>query len=797
MMAIMQTLVLMCTVVCLPIAAAKINVDTPIPRDAPYKNSALDIPTRVQDLLKRMTVPEKVAQLLQPWETASPEKVFSQYNATGLGAWYLSMTTLPPHAIALNQSASPVVDAAATVKARNQMQRDFVEKTRLGIPVTFIMETLHSGGPDATIFPMPINYACSWNESALEMAAAVQADEARAVGTDRGFSPVINLFPDARFGRVQEGYSEDPHLTKVMGAAHLKGLQGGAMGGPDTYLNNFTHALVATVKHYASYGMTAGGIDGSPADLSEQKLREMYLAPWEYLAKGRGLRSVMAAQNMVNGRPMHANKRLLTDILRTEWGVAHALVESDGGDCIGALQYGFRIAPTIEDVAVISLESGMDMDLGGTTFATLVDAVNNNKTSEESLDRATYNVLTSKFAAGIFDSPYTDETRVNNLDNAQNRQLARDAAEQSMVLLINTNAFLPLDFIKLKNIALVGPLADSPNDQCGSYFNSGANVITMKQAFETRFNQSGTTLVYERGANADDMNMSMIPNAVTAAKGADVVIAVLGDTAATCGEMVDRSETDLAGGQLQLLEALIATGTPVVLLLINGRPTTFGRNNPALDGLTAFFVGWRPGEEGGPAFLNLLDGAANPSARLTQAWPRSVGGIGGPGAPYLYPFQGNHMGESYSAGDGPSSPLFRFGEGLSYTTYILSDLTITPQQAKASESFNLTLTVSNTGSRSGSIPVQVYFRDPYAMPVRIASIQLVRFTKVFVEAGSSVNISIQLAASDLGFWDDGLNGLGAAGWKVDPGDFELTIGTAGFTDWSNPEGLLGTLTVLP
>ena len=207
------------------------------------------------------------------------------------------------------------------VKARNEMQRSFVEKTRLGIPVTFIMETLHSGGPDATIFPMPVNFAASWNVTAMQLAAQVIAAEARAVGTDRGFSPVVNMFPDARYGRVQEGYSEDPWMTKVMGAAHLSGLQGGALGGPDTYLNNFTHALVGTVKHYAAYGMSSGGIDGSPADLSEQKLREMYLAPFEYLADGRGLRSVMAAQNMVNGRPMHCNKRLLTDILRTEWNV--------------------------------------------------------------------------------------------------------------------------------------------------------------------------------------------------------------------------------------------------------------------------------------------------------------------------------------------------------------------------------------------------------------------------------------------------------------------------------------------
>jgi beta-glucosidase len=383
-----------------------------------YKDPSKPIPARANDLLARMTLAEKVAQLVQPLqfkELLSPADVIAQFNATGLGAWYLTRTKLTP----------PTGGAAAMVQARNEIQRGFVEGTRLGIPVSMITETLHSGGPDCTIFPMPINYACSWNESALEMSARVLARESRAIGTDRGFSPVINLFPDARYGRVQEGFSEDPWLTKVMGAAHLRGLQGGAMGGPETYLNNFTHALVATVKHYAAYGMTAGGIDGSPADLSEQKLRELYLSPWEYLAQGRGLRSVMAAQNMVNGRPMHANHRLLTEVLREEWGVAHALVESDGPDCIGALGDGFHVAATKEEVAVLSLESGMDMDLGGVAFPLLNHAVATNKTTEKAVDRAVYNVLVSKFAAGLFEYPYTDEARVEHLDGAANRVMAR------------------------------------------------------------------------------------------------------------------------------------------------------------------------------------------------------------------------------------------------------------------------------------------------------------------------------------------------------------------------------------
>ena len=273
-----------------------------------------------------------------------------------------------------------------------------------------------------------------------------------------------------------------------------------------TYLNNFTHAIVGTVKHYAGYGLTAGGIDGSPATISEQRLREIYLEPWRYLADGRGLRSVMASQNMVNGRPMHVNKRLLTDVLRTEWGVTHALVESDGADCIGALQYGFHIAATRKEVAVMSLESGMDQDLGGVTFNMLVDAVSSNMTTEAQLDRATYNVLASKFASGIFDHPYTDESRVLKIDGEANRVMAREAAEESMVMLVNrpmpsrghATALLPLQLgggsstadtrtttmkKKMTKIALVGPLADDKFNQCGQCERDSFLLLSFVRSF--------------------------------------------------------------------------------------------------------------------------------------------------------------------------------------------------------------------------------------------------------------------------------------------------------------------------
>ena len=240
---------------------------------------------------------------------------------------------------------------------------------------------------------MAVNFRC---EGALESPLQHTCTHAHS------FRRRFLLALDPRFGRQQEGFSEDPYLTKTLGAAHLLGLQGGSLGGPETYLDNFTHAMVATVKHYAAYWLTSGGIDGSPADVSEQRLREIYLAPWEWLTT-RGLRSVMAAQNMVNGRPMHANRRLLTSVLREEWGVAAALVESDGGDCIGALQYGFHAAATREGAAIMAVEAGMDQDLGGMTFVLLNESVAHNRTRQAHVDRAATNVLMSKFAAGLFE----------------------------------------------------------------------------------------------------------------------------------------------------------------------------------------------------------------------------------------------------------------------------------------------------------------------------------------------------------------------------------------------------------
>eukprot|EP00756_Hemistasia_phaeocysticola_P046177 Hpha_TRINITY_DN19947_c0_g1::TRINITY_DN19947_c0_g1_i1::g.93559::m.93559/K05349/bglX; beta-glucosidase len=306
----------MCSVLAV-VTAAEAVMGTPR-----YKDRTLPVRERVDDLVGRMTLEEKVAQTLHPWGSSTPDKLFAKYGSTGLGATYIFWAT---------NATTPQGQLAD----RNRVQKMFIEQSPHGIPVSFVQETLHGSGPNSTLFPMPINFGATFNLSLAAAAFRIVATNARVRGADRAFSPVINMFPDGRYGRLQEGLSEDPFVTTAFAIAIVSAMQGGQTGGPETYLSNYDTDMTCTVKHYAAYGKTSGGIDGSPASLSSQELNEIYLRPWKALADNGLLRSVMAAQNAVNGVPMHSNKFLLNTTLRQKWGVTRALVESDGGDCIG------------------------------------------------------------------------------------------------------------------------------------------------------------------------------------------------------------------------------------------------------------------------------------------------------------------------------------------------------------------------------------------------------------------------------------------------------------------------------
>ena len=492
--------------------------DTALPT---YKNAAAPIADRVNDLVSRMTVPQKVAQLLHPWGASTPDELFATYGATGLGTMYLNW---------VSNETTP----EAILSERNRLQRLFVEQSPFGIPISIVIETLHGGGLGGTLFPMPVNFAATFNVSLATQAFRLIATDARARGAERAFSPVVNMWTDARYGRLGEGFSEDPYVTTAFALAIVAAMQGddgGSGSGPESYMSRTNDTVLCTVKHFVAYGRGTGGIDGSPAILSPQLLNEVYIRPWKALADAGLLRSVMVGQNMLNGVPMHAHAGLLgpNGTLRQTWGLSRLLAESDGSDCIGAL-VDFRVAATPEDAAVLSVTAGVDVDLGGVTLPLLVNASAAGKLPAAALDRAVSDVLTAKFSSGLFDSPYSDPGALNpsTLDPPASRALAREAATQSIALLMNVNGTLPLTFAA-KHVAILGLCANSSDALKGGYAQDGQMMVTVLDAFVSALGAASVSYAVGADPDATVANETRISEAVTLAAACDVAVLVLGE----------------------------------------------------------------------------------------------------------------------------------------------------------------------------------------------------------------------------------------------------------------------------
>jgi beta-glucosidase len=499
----------------LALAAATTHKSVPT-----YRDTAAPISSRVDDLVSRMTVPEKVAQLLHPWGASTPDELFATYGATGLGTMYLNW---------VSNETTP----AAILSERNRLQKLFVEQSPFGIPISIVIETLHGGGLGGTLFPMPVNFAATFNLSLAAQAFRLIAADARARGAERAFSPVVNMWTDGRYGRVGEGFSEDPYVTTAFALAIVAAMQGddsGSGSGPDSYMSRTNDTMLCTVKHFVGYGRGVGGIDGSPAILSPQLLNEIYLRPWKALADAGLLRSAMVGQNALNGVPMHAHAGLLgpNGTLRQTWGLARLLAESDGSDCIGAL-VDFRVAATPEDAAILSVTAGVDVDLGGVTLPLLVNASAAGRLPADALDRAVSDVLTAKFSSGLFDAPYSDPAALNpsTLDPPASRALAREAATQSIALLVNSNGTLPLAFAG-KRVAVLGVCGNSTDALKGGYAQDDQVMVTVLDAFVTAL---GSSVTYAVGADPDatTANETRISEAVALAAESDVAVLVLGE----------------------------------------------------------------------------------------------------------------------------------------------------------------------------------------------------------------------------------------------------------------------------
>ena len=759
-----------------------------------YKQASAPTEYRVKDLLGRMTVEEKVGQLICPlgWEmytktgknSVEPSALFKQkMNEVPIGSFWAVLRADPWTQKTLETGLNPELSA----KAINALQRYAVEQTRLGIPILFAEECPHGHmAIGTTVFPTSLSAASTWNPGLLyDMGSAIGL-EAAAQGSNIGYGPVLDVAREPRWSRMEETFGEDPWLTSVLGTAVVRGMQG-----DDTADKQH---VICTLKHLAAYGVPEGGHNGGPVYAGERLLRSQLLLPFEKAVKA-GAGTVMTSYNSIDGIPCTSNHHLLTDMLRGEWGfngfVYSDLLSVDGIAGMGA-------AANSKEAAVLALKAGLDMDLGGGAFGkNLKKALDEGLITMVDLDRAVSNVLAMKFRLGLFDNPYVQPKRAREVcRSAEHKQLAQKVAEEGTVLLKN-DGILPLSRT-MKRIAVIGPNADMPYNQLGDYTAPQAREEISTVLDGIRAVAGGNMeVVYERGCAIRDTTSADIPAAVRAAEGADAVVLVVGGSSARdfktkyiatgaatveesktlsdmeCGEGFDRATLSLLGKQEQLIEAVAKTGKPLVIVYIEGRPLLMNR---AAEVANALLTAWYPGEQGGKAIASILFGDVNPSGRLPVSIPRSVGQL-----PVYY---SQNINRDYMDEKGTS--LYPFGYGLSYTQFAYSDLTITPNAepsimplveplkvslSEGSGAVRVSLTVKNTGDRSGHEVVQLYLSDR-AATVSQPPLQLRAFKKVCLNAGESQRIEFTLGFDELSLINQEMKRV------VEPGEFEVLVGAS-------------------
>jgi len=704
---------------------------------------ASTIEQRVDDLLSRMTIEEKVGQLVQ-------YTGFSESTAEAIREGRVG-------------SLLNVVGAENT----NRVQRLAVEESRLGIPLLFGLDVIHGY---RTVFPIPLATASSWDPELVTSLEAIAAREARAAGVHWTFAPMIDIARDPRWGRIVEGAGEDPYLGAVMAAARVRGFQGDDVAAPNR--------ILACLKHYVAYGAPVGGRDYNSVDMSERSLREIYLPPYK-AGVDAGAATLMSAFNLLNGVPTTANAFTLNGILRGEWGFDGFIV-SDWNSIGELIAHGY--AADAKDAARLALEATIDMDMMGGIYAgQLADLVRANVVPEALLDESVRRVLRAKFSLGLFEHPYADSaTEAAVLLREDHVAAAREAARRSMVLLKNDGGLLPLAD-DIGSIAVIGPLADSPVDLLGSWFAQGRaeDGVSVLAGIRSRAG-SRAAVTYAPGSTITGPERDGFAEAVAIARRADVAIVVVGERGMETGEAASRTELELPGVQQDLIEAVYETGTPIVAVVMSGRPLTI----PWLaEYVPAILQAWHPGIQGGNAVADLLWGDANPSGKLPVTFPRSVGQI-----PIYYSHditgrpraEENRFTSKYI--DSPNTPLYPFGHGLSYTTFEYGDLVLSTDTVAPHGTIEVSATVTNTGGVAGVEIVQLYIRDPVASVVRPVK-ELEGFTRVSLDPGERQAVRFSLGPRELGFYNQDMQ------WVVEPGEFLVWIG------WNSDEGLEGRFVV--
>jgi beta-glucosidase len=740
--------------------------------DLPYRDPALPTEDRVNDLLDRLTLEEKAGQLTQYFYFGSFGDVPTDLDIASLSReqqGFLMQPKMVEAAISLGSTGSVLFVKDA--EQANRLQRLAIEGTRHGIPLIFGFDVIHGL---RTIFPVPIAQAASWDPSGIETAQSVAARESRAVGIHWTFAPMVDIARDPRWGRIIEGAGEDPFLASAVAAANVRGFQGEL--GADR--------ILAGPKHFAGYGAARGGRDYDEVELSDSELHNVYLPPFKAAIEA-GAQNIMSAYMELNGVPASGNTWLLNDILRDELSF-EGFVVSDANAVKSLEEQHFASSAT--DAAARAVAAGLDMEMCmfDPAYGSLPAAVEQGLVDEATIDIAVRRILRAKIRLGLFENPYADESAsAPVLDDPAHRELARVAAERSAVLLKN-DGLLPLDPTALKSIAVIGQLGDSKRDTLGPWVfaqetseavsiaegirgrlrgavrvDHAAGAGIPARVFESMFDRMDPTVINTSSDYDDDAE---IERAVELAASADVAVVVVGERQNQIGENASRSTLELAGRQLEQLQRIVETGTPVVLLVMSGRPLDL---RWAHEHVPSILQVWYPGTRGGDAVANLLFGDVSPAGRLPFTWPRHVGQV-----PMIYShlrtFQPGAQGARYW--DEESTPLYPFGHGLSYASFGYSNLVVARDEILAGETVEVSVDVTNTSMRDADEVVQLYIHQRSgraARPVR----ELKGFERVLLVAGETRTVTFNLGPDELRYWSsaDGT-------WVQDAAALDIWVG---------------------
>jgi beta-glucosidase len=729
-----------------------------------YKDAQAPVQARVKDLLRRMTLEEKIGQMsMAPLKGSVESK------------------------IAFGFVESPFVTVNEVAAQSIIAKRYAREKTRLGIPPIQIGEALHgqlAGG--ATIFPQAIAQGSTWNPALINQMGSVIAYEASSSGVDQALSPLFDLIRDPRFGRVEECFAEDPYLVSRMGSAFVTGMQGPAM---QSRVGIGKDKVMGIAKHFAAYSIPVAGINLAPASIGERELRSMFLVPFKDAIKKANIYSVMPSYNEIDGVPAHANNFLLRQVLRKEWGF-NGVVFSDY-EGLKMLYTFHHVAKDAEGSAILGMAAGVDVEAPSPdVYSQLLKLVKTGKIKESAIDSAVTRILTAKFKAGLFEKPLPDTTQLKaRIHTAAHVALSQQIAEESIILLKNDKQLLPLNIEKLRSLAVIGP---------------NANQVQYGDYSSTRDSRSGTTIFegikqlvgnkvkinYAKGSDLSSMDKSGFAGAVTAAKNSDAVVVVLGTTSVvfsgigwnghapdaepkdpfTCGEGYDVNDISPQGVQRELLQEIYKTGKPVILVLVQGRPWSISWEK---ENIPAILEAWYPGERGGNAVANIMFGKVNPSGRLNVSIPQSTGHI-----PVFYNRVNSNKGFYHNPGsaDKPgqdyvfasTDALFPFGYGLSYTTFKYSDLKVSKSLFSKQEQVEVSVSVTNTGKVEGKEVVQMYLGNK-VNSVTTPLMALKGFDKISLKPGETKTVKFTVTPEYIGIWDTQMK------WVTEPGKFDVMI----------------------